>query len=272
MKKLEKVVQIIINTCLVFSLIAILFCASGFIQLKVLGRAYVDFFGYTFFSVATGSMRPTLEVQDIIIVKITDDVKIGDVITYQDNKDFITHRVVSNNKDKFITKGDYNNTEDKPIESGQVVGKMICKIPNLGVIGNVLLTPKVFVSIIITLFLFCISFSYVPDNKKESSVKNKFGKLFKNNKKNDDNLVKVIQKDEQININLKSVQEELNNKKQIDLGETAELFLNLKELEQEEKKIKDKLSNKRNIKTKPKKKIDLDKTCEYVFAFNKKDK
>ena len=25
-------------------------------------------------------------------------------------------------------------------------------------------------------------------------------------------------------------------------------------------------------KTKPKKKMDLDKTCEYVFAFNKKDK
>lgn len=272
MKKLEKVIQIIINTCLVFSLIAILFCASGFIQLKALKRPYVDFFGYTFFSVATGSMRPTLEVQDIIIVKITDDVKVGDVITYRDNKDFVTHRVVSNNKDKFITKGDYNNTEDKPIESKQVVGKMVCKIPNLGVMGKILLTPKVFVSIVVTLFLFCISFSYVPDNKKEGSLKTKFSKLFKSKKKNDDNLVKVIQSEKQPDLNLKEVCTKLNNKKQIDLGETAELFLNLKELEQEEKKIKDKLASKNSVKVKPKKKMDLDKTCEYVFAFNKKDK
>ena len=61
------------------------------------------------------------------------------------------------------------------------------------------------------------------------------------------------------------------NKKQIDLGETAELFLNLKELEQEEVKIKTKLTNKTK-KNKPKKKIDLDKTCEYIFAFKENNK
>ena len=260
MKKIEKLMQIIINTCLVFSLVAIIFCLSGFIQLKALKRPYVDFFGYTFFSVATGSMRPSLNINDIIIVKITDNIKVGDVITYQDNKDFITHRIVSNNKDKFITKGDYNNTEDNPIDSSQIVGKMICKIPSLGVVSDILLTPKVFISIIITLFLFCISFSYVPrEKKKEKKVKENLD-------------VKVIQSDNN-NLNIKEVCNKLDNinKKQIDLGETAELFLNLKELEQEEVKIKTKLTNKTK-KNKPKKKIDLDKTCEYIFAFKENNK
>lgn len=265
MKKIEKLMQIIINTCLVFSLVAIIFCLSGFIQLKVLKRPYVDFFGYTFFSVATGSMRPSLNINDIIIVKITDDIEVGDIVTYQDNNDFITHRIVSNNKDKFIAKGDYNNTEDKPIDSSQIVGKMVCKIPSLGVVSDILLTPKVFISIIVTLFLFCISFSYVPKEKK---------KIIKEKEvKNEDNLdVKVIQS-KSTDLDIKEVCSKLDNinKKQVDLGETAELYLNLKELEQEEVKIKTKLTNKTK-KNKTKKKMDLDKTCEYVFAFKESDK
>ena len=83
MKKLEKIVQIIVNVFLVFSLVVIVFCIAGFMQLKVLKKPYVDIFGYTLFSVATGSMQPTLNINDIIIVKITDDVKVGDIITFK---------------------------------------------------------------------------------------------------------------------------------------------------------------------------------------------
>ena len=123
MKKLEKIIQIIVNVFLVFSLVIIVFCVAGFMQLKVLKKPYVDIFGYTFFSVATGSMQPTLDINDIIIVKITEDVKVGDIITYREENDFITHRVISNNKDTFVTKGDYNNTEDNPIDTSKIVVK-----------------------------------------------------------------------------------------------------------------------------------------------------
>ena len=298
MKKLEKIIQIVINACLVFSLIVITFCLSGFLQLKVLHKPYIDLFGYTIFSVATGSMRPTLEVHDIIIVKITDDIKVGDIITYHDNKDFITHRVVSNNDDVFITKGDYNNTEDNPIDSSKIVGKMVCKISNLGVFGEILLTPKVFVSVVITLFLFMVSFSYVPKKKLETKETD--------NKDNKDTLVTCVQSSVNPS-DVKKISKEYDEvlKKKVDLEETAELFLNLKSIEKEKEIIEEKLISKNKLSkdnknnnisatkgnsasksnnisqenneskkssVKNKKKIDLDATCEYVFAFNQEKK
>lgn len=288
MKKLEKIIQIIVNVFLVFSLVIIVFCVAGFMQLKVLKKPYVDIFGYTFFSVATGSMQPTLDINDIIIVKITDNVKVGDIITYREENDFITHRVISNNKDTFVTKGDYNNTEDNPIDTSKIVGKLVCKVPSLGLIGDILLTPKVFISVIITLFLFSLCFSYVPKEKKSKNKLTKIGK-----EKVEDGIdVKVIQEgknNKEIDDLLSDIQQLDIKKKEIDLGETAELFLNLKDLEQEEKVIKAKLEKKKHSKNvykekinteeekkknneKIKKKIDLDATCEYVFAFNKNKK
>ena len=285
MKKLEKIVQIIVNVFLVFSLVVIVFCIAGFLQLKVLKKPYVDIFGYTLFSVATGSMQPTLNINDIIIVKITDDIKVGDIITYREESDFITHRVISNNKETFVTKGDYNNTEDNPIDTSKIVGKLVCKIPSLGLIGDILLTPKVFVSVFITLFLFSLCFSYVPSEVKNSKSK-------KINVKDDDNLeVKIVQEGRNNNKDIENlisnIQLDKQTKKEIDLGETAELFLNLKSLEEEEKAIKNKLEEKKRrnslvdnlnnktveeVKSKTKKKIDLDATCEYVFAFNQQKK
>ena len=291
MKKLEKIVQIIVNVFLVFSLVVIVFCIAGFMQLKVLKKPYVDIFGYTLFSVATGSMQPTLNVNDIIIVKITDDVKVGDIITYSEENEFITHRVISNNKETFVTKGDYNNTEDNPIDTSKIVGKLVCKIPSFGLLGDILLTPKVFISVFITLFLFSLCFSYVPSEVKNSKSK-KINLFRKINVKDDDNLeVKIVQEGRNNNKDIENlisnIQLDKQTKKEIDLGETAELFLNLKSLEEEEKVIKNKLEEKKRrnslvdnlnnkaveeVKSKTKKKIDLDATCEYVFAFNQQKK
>ena len=291
MKKLEKIVQIIVNVFLVFSLVVIVFCIAGFMQLKVLKKPYVDIFGYTLFSVATGSMQPTLNVNDIIIVKITDDVKVGDIITYSEENEFITHRVISNNKETFVTKGDYNNTEDNPIDTSKIVGKLVCKIPSFGLLGDILLTPKVFISVFITLFLFSLCFSYVPSEVKNSKSK-KINLFRKINVKDDDNLeVKIVQEGRNNNKDIENlisnIQLDKQTKKEIDLGETAELFLNLKSLEEEEKAIKNKLEEKKRrnslvdnlnnkaveeVKSKTKKKIDLDATCEYVFAFNQQKK
>ena len=40
------------------------------VSVKIFGKDYVSFFGYTYFAVASGSMSPTIETNDIIIVKI----------------------------------------------------------------------------------------------------------------------------------------------------------------------------------------------------------
>jgi len=170
LNKFEKIIQFIMNIFLVIASIAMIFSITGFFQLKVLNKTYVNLFGYTVFSVATGSMQPTLNINDIIIIKITDDVKENDIITFRENNEFITHRVIKNNNETFITKGDSNNTEDNPINKQNIIGKFVCKIPVIGILGDILTTPKVFISLMATLLFFSIAYSYVPKEKTDEGV------------------------------------------------------------------------------------------------------
>lgn len=98
-------------------------CVYTFIMTDVLKKDYANIFGYTYFVVATGSMSGSIEVNDVVIVKLGDDVNVGDIITYKTEDDaFITHRVVKKIGSQIITQGDVNNTEDEPISKEDVVG------------------------------------------------------------------------------------------------------------------------------------------------------
>lgn len=98
-------------------------CIYTFIMTDVLKKDYANVFGYTYFVVATGSMSGTIEVNDVVIVKIGEEANINDIITYQtDNGEFITHRVIKKIGNQIITQGDVNNTEDDPITKDQIVG------------------------------------------------------------------------------------------------------------------------------------------------------
>ena len=98
-------------------------CIYTFIVTDVLKKDYANVFGYTYFVVATGSMSGTIEVNDVVIVKLGQDVNVNDVITYQEEQgEFITHRVVKKVGNQIITQGDVNNTEDDPITKDDVVG------------------------------------------------------------------------------------------------------------------------------------------------------
>lgn len=112
------------------------------ISVKVLGKDYVSFFGYTYFAIASGSMSPTIETNDIIIVKINGKYKKGDIITYKAQNDYITHRVTNVFEKTINTKGDFNNTEDNTVNKENVLGKVVLIIPSkiiIRVLGVILL-------------------------------------------------------------------------------------------------------------------------------------
>lgn len=110
-------------------------------------------FGIKTAIVATGSMEPTLKINDFVIVKKPKKIEINDIISYKDDdKHEVLHRVVKINKKEIITKGDANNTEDKPINIHQVTGIYIGKIKYLGNVINIIKKPLVF-SAIITILL-----------------------------------------------------------------------------------------------------------------------
>ena len=120
MKTAKKVIKSI-GYLFVGMLVAL--CIYTFIVTDIMKKDYANVFGYTYFVVATGSMSGTIEVNDVVIVKLGKDVNVNDVITYQGEQgEFITHRVVKKIGNQIITQGDVNNTEDDPITKDDVVG------------------------------------------------------------------------------------------------------------------------------------------------------
>lgn len=105
--------------------ILVLFSLYTLIVTKVLNKPYINIFGYTYFVVASGSMSGTIEVNDIVIVKIADNYSTDDIITFNDDGAFITHRVMRIEKERVITRGDVNNLDDDPVDKKDVIGRVV---------------------------------------------------------------------------------------------------------------------------------------------------
>lgn len=94
-------------------------------------------FGKSLLIIATPSMTGAIEAGDAIIIKKSDDYAVGDVITYfpADEATSVTHRIVRIEGDKYYAKGDANNSEDPdPIVISQIAGKMVGRIPKIGIV------------------------------------------------------------------------------------------------------------------------------------------
>ena len=100
-------------------------CIYTFVVTDIMKKDYVNVFGYTYFVVSTGSMSGTIEVNDIIFVKITDDVEKNDVVSYVNKDgDIITHRLIQIVGDKYIAQGDTNNVSDEPFMKKDLIGEV----------------------------------------------------------------------------------------------------------------------------------------------------
>lgn len=142
----------IVAIILLILLIIVSYCYA---QLKIFHKDYINFCGFSIFQVITGSMSETIEIKDIVILKITKDVNENDIVTYKSGNDFITHRIIKKEENQIITKGDANDSEDKPITTDNIVGKVIFIISNVAVWENVLKTPQVIIAIILTIIVIC---------------------------------------------------------------------------------------------------------------------
>lgn len=163
---LKKVLKIVYD--ILFAIIAILafFAVVVFFQVKIQKKDYPNIFGYTFFEVVSGSMSPSIETYDLIIVKLNENYKINDVITFMDKGDFITHRIIEINDNNILTKGDANNTNDKYIDKNTIIGKVIYVLPKVGIYKRILGNSGVIIWLFIGLVLFSISLSLKERKEK----------------------------------------------------------------------------------------------------------
>ncbi|MEM2947796.1 MAG: signal peptidase I [Candidatus Bathyarchaeia archaeon] len=100
---------------------------------------------YPALAVASGSMLPTLNIGDLIIVQKVDPSQIkadpkgltGDILVYKRGNELIVHRAVSirpgeNGVYLITTRGDNAFTNDPEWSSTQLVGKVMARIPAVG--------------------------------------------------------------------------------------------------------------------------------------------
>lgn len=122
----------------------------------------VTTFGYGIAVVISGSMEPSISVNDLIILKKTDDLRNGDVIVYERDKEMIVHRIIdiSNDEMTITTKGDANNVADDPINRSAVRGKVIFDIPYIGKAVRFVKTKQGIISVLV-LLLVCYNIKYL---------------------------------------------------------------------------------------------------------------
>ena len=203
-----------------FLVMLVLLCVYTFVVTDILKKDYVNVFGYSYFVVATGSMSGTIEVDDIIFVKITKDVKVNDVVTFKNKDgDIITHRLIKLDGSRYITKGDVNNVSDEAISKDQIIGKVSLVISPSFILKCIAIFLIIFILLALVNFDNIIKKFIIGDSnnkepvlpKKDLSVKQG---LNANQSNSNDNV--SIEKNKTIN-NSKKIQSILKNDSTVEL-------------------------------------------------------
>ena len=171
---LKNIINILLDILMVLFGIILVISIYTNLQVHVFGSKYASFFGYSNFEVQTGSMEPTISAGDWIVVKQTKQVKLDDIITYEKENEFITHRVIEAYKGTYITKGDANNSKDEAINQDQVVGTVVKILPGFGIIRKTIFNPIVLIALMVTLYLL----GYALKGNKKNSEEGLLSKLF----------------------------------------------------------------------------------------------
>lgn len=139
-------INVLITVLLVF---AVLLCL--WVTFQVIGKGYVNLFGYSLFRVVTGSMEPTIPVGSLLVCKHVgmEAVQLEDIICFRAQESAIfgqmmTHRVtgifpMADGSLLFETRGDANLTADGFLVSQtNFVGKVIWHTGASSVLSSIL--------------------------------------------------------------------------------------------------------------------------------------
>ncbi|MER3407771.1 MAG: signal peptidase I [Nitrososphaera sp.] len=136
-----------------------------------------------FYVVSSGSMIPTLQVNDVLVVRdggSWNNLQIGDIIVFKpDGEDrVIVHRVVEIDQgrdgDRILrTKGDANPASipgtDYPITKANYIGKVVYVMPGAGVVTKIISPPVNY--IIIAIILVILFFTKMGGGRGSSGKK-----------------------------------------------------------------------------------------------------
>ena len=163
---LKKIIKTIVDVLTISVFLVLVLIIVAKVKMMFSGKDYFELFGYSVFTVATGSMEPAISQNDVIIVKKEDEYEVNDITTFISEKAYVTHRIISIKGHEFVTKGDANNAKDAIIQDKDIIGKVVHIIRNGAVWQKVLTSPLTIAMIFATLILFDFAFSYKGNKKK----------------------------------------------------------------------------------------------------------
>ena len=231
--------------------IIIIVVLVGYLFLRYTNRVCI-------YKVKTGSMEDNIHVGDYVLIMHKDEYKIGDVVTFEKNDGFITHRIVKIDGDNIVTKGDANNVEDDTIDKSSIIGKVILS----GGMINIIITYKyAIVAVFLSIYLFSCYFGKKQLNVEELEelkADEESEKILKNSNDDieekseiDDKKEEILKDDEDSEKNI----ENNDNQNDIEKDNNKTYFEKIDEVEEKNKKInvKAKYNNTKKVLKKKKK-------------------
>ena len=217
---------------------------------------------FSLYTIISGSMKPNINVYDVVVdtkVDNPEDIKVGDIITFTSSSSLtygvtITHRVIavdnSNGVYRYRTQGDNNLVpDDTYVEFGNVLGKVLFKVPQLGRVQFLLLKAGSWLFIILIPSLGIVIYDLLKVLKLAGTKKKIDNTL--NNKK--DNVISK-EKQEKLKEDIKERLKEKDNFKPVKIIDLNKVLDKIEELDKQEE-IKENITLpevKKKTKTTPK--------------------
>ncbi len=153
----------------VFLLLAAVIAMNGVLLVKrlVYKEELPSVFGCSVVTVLSGSMEPEFSPGDMLVIKRKDDYQVGDIVTYEQQGSFITHRIIEQDETGFLTRGDANNAPDgMRIRYADIYGALWIILPGLGNVALFLKSP-LGALVLIVAFMLLVELSFRHDKRKE---------------------------------------------------------------------------------------------------------
>ena len=168
MKVLKKIGIIFGYILLAVMLLLIIANVYLAIAKKTTGKLQPTIFGFSSAIVETWSMQPEINPNDYIITKSQTEYAVNDIILFEDGNSLTTHRIIEVTNSGYRTKGDANESADTNIVfKYKVVGKVIFKIPKIGLIIKFFKTTEGIISLVLIFLTFISLEFYLTKRKKK---------------------------------------------------------------------------------------------------------
>ena len=174
MKILRFFTKLVTTVITVALLLVILFNLTNLVMRQTSDELHPRIFGYSSAIIISGSMAPTINVNDLVIYKEKDEYQVSDVVIFANfgGESLTTHRIVGEAEDGFITRGDANNTDDMyHIKNDEIYGAVWFVIPRVGVISEIMTKPVGILAVVLLGFLLIVPSMFFDKKDEEEEEK-----------------------------------------------------------------------------------------------------